>query len=99
MVVRFVYFCLILYVMYSYCYVYVFILLRSSVLYILFSCVNWHSPTTLLKVLPFFSLSCKANARVYLAKTGHGPHSSQLVKCVVLSIAFVVSVLLRSICL
>ena len=21
-------------------------------------------------------LSCKANARVYLAKTGHGPHSS-----------------------
>jgi hypothetical protein len=25
---------------------------------------------------PCFFLSCKANARVYLAKTGHGPHSS-----------------------
>jgi len=37
---------------------------------------NWHSPATLTEVFPFFSLSCKANARVYLAKTGHGPHSS-----------------------
>jgi hypothetical protein len=27
-------------------------------------------------VFPCFFLSCKANARVYLAKTGHGPHSS-----------------------
>ena len=26
-----------------------------------------------------FFLSCKANARVKLAKTGHGPHSSTLV--------------------
>ena len=30
-------------------------------------------------VLPCFSLSCKANARVKIAKTGHSPHSSQLV--------------------
>ena len=31
-----------------------------------------------------FFLSCKANARVKLAKTGHGPHSSTLVViCVV----------------
>jgi len=44
---------------------------------------NWHSSATLTEVFPCFFLSCKANARVYLAKTGHGPHSSQLVYCVV----------------
>jgi len=39
---------------------------------------------TLTEVLPCFFLSCKANARVKLAKTGHGPHSSTLfVICVV----------------
>jgi len=32
---------------------------------------NWHSPATLTEVF------CKANARVYLAKTGHGPQSSK----------------------
>ena len=37
---------------------------------------NWHSPATLTEVFPHFFLSCKANARVYLAKTGHSPHSS-----------------------
>jgi hypothetical protein len=37
---------------------------------------NWHSPTTLNEGFPRFFLGCKANARVYLAKTGHGPHSS-----------------------
>ena len=31
---------------------------------------------TLTEVFPFFFLSCKANARVKLAKTGHGPHST-----------------------
>jgi len=37
------------------------------------------------EVFPCFFLSCKANARVKLAKTGHGPHSSRLVAiCVVL---------------
>ena len=35
-------------------------------------------------VLPCFSLSCKANARVKIAKTGHSPHSSQLVVIVLL---------------
>jgi hypothetical protein len=30
-------------------------------------------------VRTFFFLSCKANARVKLAKTGHGPHSTTLV--------------------
>ena len=35
--------------------------------------------STLTEVFPCFFLSCKANARVYLAKTGHGPHSSLIV--------------------
>ena len=34
---------------------------------------------TLTEVFPCFFLSCKANARVILAKTGHGPHSSKIV--------------------
>ena len=39
----------------------------------------------LAEVFPCFFLSCKANARVKLAKTGYGPHSSRLVViCVVL---------------
>jgi hypothetical protein len=33
---------------------------------------------------PCFFLSCKANARVKLAKAGHGPHSSTLVVICVL---------------
>jgi hypothetical protein len=37
---------------------------------------NCHSSATLTEVFPCFFLICKANARVYLAKTGHGPHSS-----------------------
>jgi len=41
----------------------------------------------LTEVFPCFFLSCKANARVKLTKTGHGPHSSTLVViCVVLCI-------------
>ena len=52
------------------------------VMYVLF-CIfcfhraNWHSSATLTEVFPWFFPSCKENARVYLAKTGHGPHSSQ----------------------
>jgi len=39
----------------------------------------------LTEVFPCFLLSCKTNARVKLAKTGHGPHSSKIVViCVVL---------------
>jgi hypothetical protein len=39
---------------------------------------------TLTEVFPYFFLSCKANARVKLAKMGNGPHSSTLVViCVV----------------
>jgi hypothetical protein len=43
-----------------------------------------------------FSLSCKANVRVKLAKTGHGPHSSTLVAtsiCVVLLLFVLIYVL------
>jgi len=36
---------------------------------------------TLTKVFPCFFLSCKANARVKPAKTGHGPHSSKFLCC------------------
>jgi hypothetical protein len=35
--------------------------------------------SVLLGVFPYFFLSCKTNAKVKLAKTGHGPHSSKLV--------------------
>jgi hypothetical protein len=45
---------------------------------------------TLPEGFPCFFLSCKSNARVKLAKTGHGPHSSTLVViCVVLCIVCV----------
>jgi hypothetical protein len=39
---------------------------------------------TLTEVLPCFFLSCKANARIKLTTTGHGPHSSILVVIFVL---------------
>jgi magnesium-transporting ATPase (P-type) len=44
---------------------------------------------TLTEVFPCFFLSCKANARVKLAKTGHGPHSSKLVVICVVLLLFV----------
>ena len=34
---------------------------------------------TLTEVFPCFFLGCKANARVILAKTGHGPHTYKIV--------------------
>jgi hypothetical protein len=37
--------------------------------------------TTLTEVFPCFFLSCKANARVIPAKTGHGPHSFKFFCC------------------
>jgi len=53
--------------MYSYC---MFMYLHRA---------SWHSSATLTEVFPCFFLSCKANARVKPAKTGHGPHSSNIV--------------------
>jgi hypothetical protein len=44
---------------------------RQSALFVLLV-----SLATLPEVFPCFFLSCKANARVKPAKTGHGPHSS-----------------------
>jgi len=41
------------------------------------------------EVFPCFFLSCKANARVKLAKTGHGPHSTTLVVICVVRLLFV----------
>jgi len=49
--------------------IYVFLLLRIRLIVCL--CM-----ATLTEVFPCFFLSCKANARVKPAKTGHGPHSS-----------------------
>ena len=39
---------------------------------------SWYSSATLTEVFPCFFLSCKVNARVKPAKTGHGPHSSKI---------------------
>jgi hypothetical protein len=44
---------------------------------------------TLTEVFLCFFLSCKANARVNLAKTGHGPHSSTLVVICIVRLLFV----------
>jgi len=60
---------------------YVFLFLSFYILidmYALFCTLlaNWHSPATLTEGFPCFFLSCEANTRVYLAKTGHGLHSS-----------------------
>jgi len=44
---------------------------------------------TLTEVFPCFFLSFKANARVKLAKTGHGPHSATLVVICVVRLLFV----------
>jgi len=51
---------------------------------------------TLTEVYPCFFLSCKANARVQLAKTGHGPHSSNC--CVVLCIVCLASFCVLFVC-
>jgi len=48
-----------------------------------------HSSTTLTEVFPCFFLSCKTNARVKLAKKGHGKHSSKLVVIYVVLLLFV----------
>jgi hypothetical protein len=44
---------------------------------------------TLTEVFPCFFLSCKVNARIKLAKTGHGPHSSTLFVICVVRLLFV----------
>jgi hypothetical protein len=44
---------------------------------------------TLTEDFPCFFLSCKANTKVKLAKTGHGPHSSTLFVICVVRLLFV----------
>jgi hypothetical protein len=76
-------------------YVYVF-LFMSTYSYCMFTYLHrasWHSSATLTEVFPCFSLSCKANARVWPAKTGHGQHSSKnfcVVLCIVCFVLFCV---------
>jgi len=53
--------------------------------------------TTLTEGFPCFFLSCKANARVKPAKTGHGQHSSYF--CVVLCIVCFVSFYVLFVCI
>ena len=89
---------IVMYAPYSYCYIcslflFLCMLRILIVMYALF-CIcfhraNWHSSATLAEVFPCYFVSCKANARVYLTKIGHGPHCSYLVKCVVLCIVCV----------
>jgi hypothetical protein len=49
---------------------------------------------TLTEVFPCLFLSCKANARVKLVKTGHGPHSSTLSLICIVRLLFVLSYVL-----
>ena len=83
-------FCIFLFNSVSYVYLFLclcFLIVVYALFYIFcFHRVNWDSSATLNEVFPCFFLSCKANIRVYLAKTGHGPHSSLLVNCVIICI-------------
>jgi hypothetical protein len=54
--------------MYSYC--------SLSILIVVYVFLDAATPT---EVFPCFFLGCKGNARVKLAKTGHGPHPYKIV--------------------
>jgi hypothetical protein len=56
--------------------------------------------STLTEVFPCYFLSCKANARVILAKIGHGPHSCSAVNlcCSAINLGGVINVLLIGVC-
>jgi len=61
--------------------IYVFLLLCLMYSYCMFMYLHrasWHSSATITEVFPCFFLSCKANAKVKPAKTGHGPHSFKI---------------------
>jgi hypothetical protein len=78
--------------MYSYCSsMYSYLCLRIIIVVHVFL-----DPATLTEVFPCFFLGCKANARVKLAKTGHGLHSSNC--CVVLCIICFVSFYVLFVC-
>ena len=50
-------------------------------MFMYFHRASWHSSATLTEVFLCFFLSCKVNASVKPAKTGHGPHSSKILCC------------------
>jgi len=50
----------------------------SYCMFMYFHSASWHSSATLTEGFPCFSLSFKANARVKLAKMGHGPSLFQI---------------------
>jgi len=65
--------------MYSYCYLCILIVsLCYSCLCVVYAFLD---AATLTEVFPCFFLSCKANARVNLAKTEHGPQTPKLLCC------------------
>ena len=70
---------------------YVFLLscLCTIVMHVLLCTFCLHSGYPDWGFSPCFSLSCKANARIYLAKTGDGPHCSKLVVICVVLLLFV----------
>jgi len=75
----------------------------SYFLYALFCIFCFHranrqTHTTLTEVFLCFFLSYKANARVYLAKTGHSAQSSKLVNSFVLCIVCFDCVVLCVVC-
>jgi hypothetical protein len=59
--------------MYSYCFI------DMYVLFCIFF-ANWHSPATLTEIFACFSLSCKANARVYIPRKD-GARSALITLC------------------
>ena len=68
--------------MYSYCYLCIIIVsLCYSCLCVVYIFLD---AATLTEVFRWFFLSCKANSRVNLAKTGHGPYSPILLCCSIL---------------
>jgi hypothetical protein len=97
MVVCFAYFYLILRIMYSYRYVYVSLLFVCSFLYIL--CQLAFSGKPWLKFFPAFSSVVRQMPGYTSQKTGHGPHSSKLVNCVVLCIVCFVSFSVLFVCI
>ena len=75
-----------------YCFIYAYCYLCILIVSLCYRCLCvvyvFLDAATLNEVFPCFFLSCKANARVNLAKTGHGPHSHKLL-CSSMYICFV----------
>ena len=70
LVLSFLSLCIWLYVLCSFgsfCKLCILIVMYALFCIFCFHCANWHSQATLTEGFPCFFLSCKANARVYLA--------------------------------